>query len=78
MVNIFNKFYIRRITNFRKCIRCGAEMEENYKITSGYGIVLRPEKGRNAVKLKAAVCPQCGEASIYVDDPDKLIGRKKA
>ena len=23
--------------------------------------------------LKAAVCPQCGEVSVYVDDPDTVI-----
>lgn len=57
----------------RKCIRCGAEMKENYVITSGYGIVIRPEKGRSAVKPKVAVCPLCGEVSIYVEELEKLI-----
>ncbi len=61
----------------RKCIRCGAEMEENYIITSGYRIVIRPKKGRSAVKPALAVCPQCGEVSIYVEEPEKLLGRKK-
>lgn len=63
--------------SMRKCIRCGAEMEENYIITSGYGIVIRPKKGRTAVKPSVAVCPQCGEASIYVEEPEKLIGNGK-
>ena len=56
----------------RKCIRCGAQMEENCKITSGYGIVIRSEKSHVAVKPKVAVCPLCGEVSIYVEEPDKL------
>lgn len=55
----------------RKCIRCGAEMEEDHKITSGYGIVIRGERGRTA-KPKVAVCPHCGELSLYIDSPDKL------
>lgn len=54
----------------RKCVRCGAEMMEDYGITSGYGIVVR--KGLSAVKPKAAVCPRCGEVSIYVEDVEKL------
>lgn len=60
----------------RKCIRCGAEMEENFKFTGGYGNVIR-KKGLTgkAVYPKAAVCPQCGEISIYVDEEqlEKLI-----
>ncbi len=58
----------------RKCIRCGEEMRENYKITSGYGIVIRGEKGRVAAKPKVAVCPKCGEVSIYLEDPAALLG----
>ncbi len=60
----------------RNCIRCGAEMKDGFKITSGYGIVIRGEKNR-AVKPKVAVCPQCGEVSIYVEEVDKLIGKEK-
>ncbi len=48
-------------------------MEENYVITSGYGIVIRKKKGNAAVKPSVAICPQCGEASIYVEEPAKLI-----
>ena len=46
----------------RKCIRCGAEMEENYTFTGGGGNVIR-RKGSSgkAVYPKAAVCPKCGE-----------------
>lgn len=61
----------------RNCIRCGAEMKEDFRITSGYGIVIRPAKGRAAVKPKVAVCPKCGEVSVYVEEPDRLMGKKK-
>ena len=53
----------------RKCIRCGAEMEEDFSFTGAGGNVLR-KKGFNlkAVYPKAALCPKCGEVSIYVED----------
>lgn len=57
----------------RKCIRCGAEMEENFTITSGTGIVVRREGlSMKSVKPKVAVCPKCGEVSIYIEDFSKL------
>lgn len=55
----------------RKCLRCGADMEENLTITSSQGIVVR--KGLSSAKPKAAVCPQCGEVSLYIEEVDKLI-----
>ena len=58
----------------RKCIRCGAEMKEDFVITSGYGIVIRPAgKSLKSVKPKVAICPECGEASIYVEELDKIM-----
>ena len=53
----------------RKCIRCGAQMQEDFTFTGGGGNVLR-KKGINlkSVYTKAALCPKCGEVSIYVDD----------
>lgn len=61
----------------RKCIRCGAEMEEDFVFTGGFGNVIR-KKGfsAKAVYPKAAVCPECGEISIYVDG-EKLEKLKK-
>ncbi len=59
------------VKTVRKCLRCGAEMEEGYTITSGYGIVIRPphgNKGAKPVKPGAAVCPVCGEVSIYLEE----------
>ncbi len=59
----------------RRCLRCGAEMEEGFAYTGGYGNVLR-RKGLSAkaVVPQAAVCPACGEISLYVDSEqlDKL------
>ena len=58
----------------RKCIRCGEEMKENFVITSGYGIVICPEGAKlKAVKPKVSICPKCGEASIYVEELDKIM-----
>lgn len=55
----------------RKCIRCGAEMNENFTFTGGGGNVIRPKGfGLKAVYPKVAVCPECGEVSIYIDDKD--------
>ena len=55
----------------RKCIRCGAQMQEDFTFTGGYGNVIRP-KGLSlkAVYPKAAECMHCGEVSIYVDEKD--------
>ena len=55
----------------RKCVRCGAEMEEGFNYTGGGGNVIR-RKGLSAkaVYPKAAVCPSCGEISVYVDKED--------
>ena len=52
----------------RKCVRCGAEMQEGFSFTGGGGNVLR-KKGLSlkAVYPKAALCPKCGEVSVYVE-----------
>ena len=63
----------------RTCLRCGGEMQENCAVKvegAGYGIVL----SNNADKLfgerigqpRVAICPQCGEVSIYLADTDRL------
>lgn len=66
----------------RKCIRCGNEMIENCAIKvelSIYSIILTSDEnkvfgGRLGVP-KVAICPECGEVSIYLDDIDKLKHR---
>ena len=63
----------------RKCLRRGAEMKENCDLRvqgAGYGVVLSTDEnklfGGRIGKPKVAVCPQCGEISLYLDDVEKL------
>ena len=63
----------------RKCLRCGAEMKENCDLRvqgACYGVVLSTDEsklfGGRIGKPKVAVCPQCGEISLYLDDVEKL------
>ena len=66
----------------RKCLRCGAEMLENWDVREDRrrssitidngGSFVFGNDGRMGT-LKAALCPQCGEVSLYVDDPDTVI-----
>ncbi len=63
----------------RKCIRCGSDMKEDCGIKVGgygYGIVLTSDENRRfAGRMgppKVAICPKCGEVSIYLEDTSKL------
>ena len=63
----------------RKCIRCGAEMLEDCAIKvegAGSGIVLSSDAGKlfggRIGQPRVAICPECGEVSIYLDDVSKL------
>lgn len=63
----------------RKCIRCNSAMVEGCGIKvkgAGYGIVLTDNKhkvwGGRMGEPKVAICPNCGEVSIYLEDVDKL------
>ncbi|MDY4079253.1 MAG: nucleic acid-binding protein [Clostridium sp.] len=63
----------------RKCIRCGSEMRENCAIKiegSAYGIVMSSDEkklfGGRIGQPKVAICPKCGEVSIYIVDTEKL------
>ena len=63
----------------RTCIRCGAEMVENQDIRvegAPYGIVLAADVqkvfSKRMGKPKVAVCPQCGEISLYMEHPEAL------
>ena len=63
----------------RKCIRCGNEMNENCadKVEGGeYGHILSSDEtqlcGGRRGKPKVAICPNCGEVSIYMEDIEKL------
>lgn len=63
----------------RKCLRCGSEMKEGCAIKvegAGYGIVLSDDATKlfssRIGKPNVAICPKCGEVSIYLEDVDKL------
>lgn len=54
-------------------------MKENCAIkvdSAGYGIVLSSDEnklfGRRMEHPKVAICPKCGEVSIYLEDTSKL------
>lgn len=63
----------------RKCIRCVSEMKENCAVKiegAGYGIVLPADEhklfGGRIGKPSVAICPKCGEVSIYLENVEKL------
>ncbi|WP_455716593.1 hypothetical protein [Anaerosporobacter sp.] len=62
----------------RKCVRCGTEMLEDNDLKvegAGYGIVFtkgRKVFGKRLGKPSIAVCPNCGEISMYLNDVSKL------
>lgn len=60
----------------RECIRCKTEMVEDLNIRDSSQftslIITKGVLGRNFGKVKAAVCPGCGEISIYLEDTAKL------
>jgi hypothetical protein len=64
----------------RKCVRCETEMKEGCAIKvggTGRGIVMSTNEnallyGGRIGTPKVAICPKCGEVSIYIEDVDKL------
>ena len=58
----------------RKCIRCGAEMNENYDIKiqrGGYGIEISSGTkllSKRIGKPQVAICLSCGEISLYIEN----------
>ena len=62
----------------RKCLRCGAEMVEDCGVRqsdNACGIVIMDSErffAKTVDRLKAAVCPECGEVSLYIENMDKL------
>lgn len=61
----------------RKCIRCGSEMVTNLDVkvdAQGYGIKITKSSmfGATIQKTKVAVCPSCGEISLYIRDTSKI------
>jgi len=62
----------------RKCHRCDIEMVEGFNIkveNGGYGIKICNSKGILAKKIekpKAAICPKCGEISLYIENTEYI------
>ncbi len=67
----------------RTCIRCQTNMIENcgIKAKGAYGIeIWTPVSkwwGGGIEEVKEAVCPNCGEVSIYIEDVSKLKENEK-
>ncbi len=64
----------------RKCLRCGAEMQEGYTLfgSDDYWPVIVAENGkwfpREIGRLSCAVCPGCGYAELYVEHKEAKGG----
>lgn len=65
----------------RTCLRCHSEMVEHCAVKvegAGYGIVLATDDRKlfpNRIgQPRVAVCPNCGEVSLYLEDVEKLKG----
>lgn len=65
----------------RKCLRCDEVMIEEYmlkieNLTAQASVLLGKGEGifssMTLGKVKAAVCPKCGEVSIFFDELDKI------
>lgn len=63
----------------RKCIRCQSDMVENCSIKierAGNGIVLTTDDKKlfthRIGSPKVAICPKCGEVSIYTENIKEL------
>lgn len=62
----------------RVCLRCGQMMKSGYELGikgSGMIVKLRVEDaliGRGISELKASVCKNCGEVSIFITDPEEV------
>ena len=60
----------------RKCVRCGTEMVENVTAAVqgySYGLMITTDHKwfpRHLSKIRAAVCPDCGEVSLFINPED--------
>ena len=65
----------------RICPQCQCEMIERFdvKVEGGYGIKIAAGTGIFADRIekpKVAVCPKCGEISLYIENVDKISNSK--
>lgn len=62
----------------RKCIRCGAEMTKGFTLKSSFALLQEIELVDDECtfnrfgSLRVAVCPVCGEVSLYTDNEELL------
>lgn len=62
----------------RICPQCKCEMTEGFDIKvegAGYGIKVSKGTGMFANRIekpKVAICPKCGEISLYIENVDKI------
>ena len=67
----------------RVCKQCQCEMVKGFdiKIEGGaYGIVISNNTGLFSKRLgkpKVAICPKCGEISLYIENIDEILENKK-
>ncbi|GAA0071151.1 hypothetical protein UT300003_26750 [Clostridium sardiniense] len=67
----------------RACIRCKSEMVEgfDFKIDGVFNTGIRISASKNCFsdrieKPKVAICPKCGEISLYVTKLDKIVRKE--
>lgn len=66
----------------RICNRCQCEMTEGFDVKvegAGYGIKIASGTGIFADRIekpKVAICPKCGEISLYIENVDKISRSK--
>ena len=62
----------------RKCCRCQSDMVDGFDIKvqgGGYGITIASSTGilaKRIEKPKVAICPQCGEISLYIENLNEI------
>lgn len=62
----------------RKCLRCDAEMTEGFVLMQELSVLLEIKLADDVNSLnkfgdlRAAVCPKCGEVSLYTQNEDLL------
>lgn len=67
----------------RICNQCQCDMIEGFDITvegGAYGIKISKGAGIFAKRLekpKVAICPKCGEISLYIERVDEILEYKK-